>query len=119
MGYFIANVNYSKAEKVGYLIKVSEKGFLFKTYEGTLHATRIKSAEVPGAFQNEIWHFSILDDSIYKVLSKRQGKAVGLQYVQKVKAMPWQGETDCFVNGVKAGEIAAFLKPRAGIKTKR
>ncbi|MEH0007107.1 MAG: hypothetical protein V6Z82_00080 [Flavobacteriales bacterium] len=101
VGYFIANMNYSKAEKTGYLVDISEKGFLFKTYEGTLRAKGITSAEIPAVFQGETWHFSMLDDSIYKRLLKYQGKLVQLQYVQKIKAMPWQGETDCFVNGVK------------------
>ena len=41
-GYLlVCNFTYSKGSRIGYVMKISQKGFVFKTYEGTLNlATR-------------------------------------------------------------------------------
>lgn len=104
LGYFIADVNYSQGEKSGYLINVSQKGFFFKTYEGVMRTQVLREEDPSATTQQQNWKFSIPNDSLYQLLLKYQGKPLRVEYVQKVKSMPWQGESDYFVSGIKAAE---------------
>ena len=100
-GYFIANMSYRKGEKSGYLISVSQRGYLFKTYEGVLRTQTFESLDTPNVTRAENWSFSVKGDSLYQQLLQYQGKGVRLQYAEQIKALPWQGESDYFVEGFK------------------
>lgn len=91
-GYLlVCNFTYSKGSRIGYVMKISHKGFLFKTYEGTLNlATR-------NDFGVQTWDFSASNRGIYKQIAESEGKRVMLYYKQKLKVMPWQGDTPYLV----------------------
>jgi len=79
------NVNYSKGERVGYVQKFSEKGWLCKTWEGEL-----QMLPVPGAMP-EKFLFSVRDESLISKLNTSMGKKLALSYEQH-KGVP----TNCF-----------------------
>jgi len=87
---------YSSGERVGYLQKLSRKGWICKTYEG-----EIAMVNLPGQIANT-FQFSVRDDSIAALLNKSQGQHVAVTYAQH-KGVPTScfGETDYFVKGVK------------------
>lgn len=91
MGY-----SYSSGERVGYIQKISKKGWICKTYEG-----EIAMVNVPGQIANT-WQFSVRDDSVAALITKAQGQRVGLTYKQH-KGVPTAcfGETEYFVSGVR------------------
>jgi hypothetical protein len=86
---------YSKGERAGYLQKLSEKGWVCKTWEGELALQNI-----PGVMP-EIFHFSVRHDAIVKQLEALQGQKVVLSYEQH-KGVPSTcfGESEYFVTGV-------------------
>jgi len=88
--------SYSSGERVGYLQKISKKGWLCKTYEG-----EIAQVNLPGQIANT-FQFSVRSDSVAALINKAQGKQVALTY-QQHKGVPTScfGETEYFVNGVK------------------
>lgn len=95
-GYvWISGWTYSDGTRAGNLIKVSEKGVVFKTYEGQLNLGGFQQG-ADGVTGN-IWNFSVPDKEVYQQLQALQGKQVKLYYKERYKAMPWQGDTEYFV----------------------
>ena len=91
--------SYSKGERAGYLQKVSDKGWICKTWEGELSLVAL-----PGAAP-EKFVFTVRDADIAKQVNAAAGKRVALEY-QQHKGLPTScfGETDYFVVGIR--EIA-------------
>lgn len=69
--YLILNYSYSKGNRVGKLVKFSEKGFFPKTWEGTLDL---------GSGDRLTWDFSVHDDELGEKLKKHSGQMVNLEY---------------------------------------
>jgi hypothetical protein len=68
------NYTYSSGERAGYVQKISEKGWICKTWEG-----EIAMANLPGAMP-QIFEFSVRDDAIAGEISKLAGQRVSLTY---------------------------------------
>ena len=86
-GYIMIALNwsYSKGERIGYVQKFSEKGWLCKTWEGEL-----QMLPVPGAIP-EKFLFSVRDKTVINKINSSLGKKVSLSYEQH-KGIP----TTCF-----------------------
>lgn len=95
-----ANWTYSEGSRTGYLVKISKKGYVFKTYEGQLNLGGFKADEETGVIGN-IWEFSLKDKALYEKLGDLEGKKVTLEYKEINKAMPWQGDTNYFIVDVE------------------
>ncbi|MEZ4885660.1 MAG: hypothetical protein R3E32_13085 [Chitinophagales bacterium] len=101
----VSNMTYSEGTRAGYLIKISKKGFIFKTYEGQLNLGGVGSAgDVTAIVGNDIWEFSVNDDAVYKKLQEFEGKRVSLNYKEKMNAFSWQGDTNYFITDVEVVE---------------
>ena len=81
----VLNWSYSKGERVGYVQKFSEKGWLCKTWEGEL-----QMLPVPGAIP-EKFLFSVRDKAVIDKINLSMGKKVSVSYEQHI-GIP----TDCF-----------------------
>ena len=90
------NWSYSKGERAGFLQKVSEKGWVCKTWEGELSLVAI-----PGAAP-EKFLFTIRDQAVAKLVNEAAGKRVALSYKQH-QGLPTScfGDTNYFVTAVK------------------
>lgn len=98
--FFVFNYSYSDGNRAGVIIKFSRKGFLMKTYEGELNIGGM--GNIPNTAQtNEIWNFSVRDKAMADTIMHLQGRKVSVHYHEVVKAMPWQGETNYFVDGIE------------------
>jgi len=100
---FWCNYTYSSGTRTGFLIKISEKGYVFKTCEGQLNLGGVDASPESGITGN-VWNFSVKDDNVHKALQSSEGKKVTLHYDQVNKPMPWQGDTDYFVTQVEVVE---------------
>ncbi len=98
--YFIAGYTKSEGSRVGHLVKISEKGLMFKTFEGELNLGGLNTAN--NTVGNYLWTFSVphSNRAAYDSLDAYQGKEVKLYYKQRVYTYPWQGDTDYFVEKV-------------------
>jgi hypothetical protein len=87
--------SYSKGDRVGYVQKLSRKGWVCKTWEGEL-----TMSAVPGSVP-EKFYFSVRDDSLAKAISALQGARATITYEQHV-GVPSRcfGETEYFATGV-------------------
>jgi hypothetical protein len=87
---------YSSGERAGYVQKLSQKGFVCKTYEGELVLV-----SMPGT-QAEKFFFTVRDDAIAKRINETVGKRVRLIYEEHI-GVPTScfGETGYFVHDVQ------------------
>jgi hypothetical protein len=85
--------SYSEGERVGYVQKLSRKGWVCKTWEGEL-----AMVTMPGAIP-EKFYFSVRGEAVASQLNKSLGKRVGLKYTQHL-GLPTScfGETEYFVS---------------------
>ncbi len=90
---------YSSGERVGFVQKISEKGFVCKTYEGEQVLVT-----VPGT-QAEKFFFTAKNEEVYKKINETNGQRVRLLYKQH-KWIPTScfGDTEYFVYDVKVLE---------------
>ncbi|MFK7933439.1 MAG: hypothetical protein AB8G22_08005 [Saprospiraceae bacterium] len=95
------NWTYSDGTRAGDLIKISKKGYVFKTYEGQLKLGGIDLQNQDEGL-SDTWSFSVTDEAIYRQLEQLQGKKVVLRYKQINKAMPWQGDSDYYIYQIEA-----------------
>jgi hypothetical protein len=87
---------YSKGERAGYLQKFSQKGWVFKTWEGELSMINL-----PGSAP-EKFNFSVRDEAAAQKVSSQIGQRVNLIYEEHVGIpVRWFGETGHFVVDVK------------------
>ncbi|WP_082886382.1 hypothetical protein [Flavisolibacter tropicus] len=91
---------YSSGNRFGLLQKFSEKGTLFKTYEGELILSSVRgNLNVPIA--SEKFYFSVKDKDVAQQLMNLQGHNVTVHYHEKNGTLPWRGETRYLVDSVK------------------
>lgn len=90
---FIYFVPYSEGKRSGELIKFSNKGVMFNTWEGEI------SQGVSGA---QIFKFSVLqkDQEVIKKLQEYQGEYVKLDYVERYATFFWLGDTKHYITEV-------------------
>ena len=93
------NVAYSTGERVGYVQKISKKGWVCKTWEGEL-----AMVTMPGT-PPQMFQFSVRDEAVARKLLDGAGKRVALSYDQH-RGVPSQcfGETEYFISAVRAVE---------------
>jgi hypothetical protein len=98
---------YERGSMAGKVIRVSEKGFLFKTFEGKL------SLDTFGALKGvspiaETFDFSVnrKDKEIITQLEQvaLTGERVSLSYIKRFKVFFWRGDTKYFVVAVTKQE---------------
>ncbi len=88
--------SYSTGERAGFLQKISDKGWICKTWEGELSLVSL-----PGAAP-EKFMFTVRNAEVAKEINAAVGKRVALTYEQH-KGVPSScfGETEYFVVAVK------------------
>jgi len=100
---FLYNASYSEGVRTGELIKFSNKGMVFKTYEGEL------SQGISGA---QIFSFSVLDsqEQVIADLKELEGHYVKLTYVERYRTFPWWGDSKYFITEVKKEDSPFKIK---------
>lgn len=94
---------YSTGYRSGLLQKFSHKGTIFKTYEGEMILSSIRSnANV--ALASEKFLFSVTNEQIAKQMELLQGRMVTVHYNNKNGTLPWRGDTPFIVDSIKMEE---------------
>jgi len=110
VGAYLLFGNYSVGTRSGILVKISHKGYVFKTYEGELNLGGYNADGSISNYVAGIWRFSVTphDQQLVEALHALQGYPVKLYYREKYFRLPWRGDTKYIVYQVeKVGE-----KPR-------
>lgn len=90
---FVYYATYSKGYRSGELVKISNKGVLFKTWEGEISQ---------GVSEAQIFQFSVesSEKEVIELLKNMQGQTVKLTYKERFATFPWLGDTKYFVTEV-------------------
>ncbi len=97
--------SYSRGIRAGVVVKLSEKGFIFKTYEGQLNIGTF------GAFKNDdnqlttVFEFSVPKDRKEVIQALQEvsltGERVNLHYEEKYFKYFWLGDTKYLITRVE------------------
>lgn len=90
---------YSEGNRTGLLQKFSYKGTLFKTHEGELILSSIRSTGNV-ALASEKFYFSVKEKSVADNLKNLQGHFVTVRYKMKNGTLPWRGDSPYIVDSV-------------------
>jgi len=97
--YFKYFYTYSEGYRAGLLQKFSNKGLLFKTYEGELILSSVAStANV--ALASEKFIFSVAKEDMSIKFDTLQGKNVIVHYIEKRGTVPWRGDSRYLVDSI-------------------
>lgn len=95
---------YENGVKAGKVLSVSEKGFIFKTYEGKLNLETFGALKGASPIA-EAFDFSVAknDDEVIKQLQEvaLSGERVNLHFLRRYVRFPWRGDTKVFVEKVE------------------
>lgn len=93
----------SSSVKAGQLNYVMYKGIIFKTYEGKLIQTGVKTG-VTGGVQSNEFEFSIENKELAQKLMNMAGQNVKIHYKEYFGALPWRGYTKYIVDSIVSVE---------------
>jgi len=94
--YLALAYTYATGDHVGYVQKLSKKGWVCKTWEGELQLSNI-----PGSAP-VLFHFTVRGDSLARAIQAAEGKQVAVTFVQH-PGIPLScfGDTEYFVTEVR------------------
>ncbi len=90
---------FGEGVKSGELNYVVRKGVLFKTYEGKLIQSGIRS-KTAGAVGSYEFEFSVVDRALAERLMVLGGRTLELHYKEYFGALPWRGFTKFVVDSI-------------------
>lgn len=92
----VLNWSYSTGQRAGYVQKISRKGYVCKTWEGTLYT------DIARGFRSDSFSFTVRSDSLARLMETLGGKRVAVSYEQHI-GLPSScfGDTEYFVTGVR------------------
>ena len=97
--YFRFYFVFGEGVKSGELNYVVYKGVLFKTYEGKLIQSGIRS-KAAGSIQSYEFEFSVENERVARELMLQSGNVVDLHYKEYFGVLPWRGFTKYIVDSV-------------------
>ena len=97
--YFRFYFVFGEGVKSGELNYVVHKGVIFKTYEGKLIQSGIRS-QAAGSIQSYEFEFSVEDPELARELMLQGGRTVELHYKEYFGALPWRGFTKFIVDSI-------------------
>ena len=93
---------YSEGYRAGLLQKFSSRGLVFKTYEGEMIMSSVRTnADV--AIASEKFLFSVTDESVARKMERMQGEQVVVHYTEKRGKLPWRGDSPYVVDSIMPG----------------
>lgn len=100
-GYFRYYFVLGEGVKSGELNYCVKKGYMFKTYEGKLIQTGIRSLS-PNTIQSYDFEFSVVNEKVAQTLMENSGKVFDLYYKEYNGALPWRGFSKYVVDSIVA-----------------
>jgi len=95
--YFVLGEGVKSGE-LNYCVK---KGYIFKTYEGKLIQSGIRSLS-PNTIQSYDFEFSVVNEKVAQTLMSNAGKTFDLYYKEYNGALPWRGFKKYVVDSIVA-----------------
>lgn len=101
---------FGEGVKSGELNYVVYKGVIFKTYEGKLIQSGIRS-KTAGSIQSYEFEFSVVNPELARQLMLQGGRTVELHYKEYFGALPWRGFTRYIVDSIVGTSESSHYTP--------
>lgn len=108
--YYRYEFVFGDGTKAGTMNYFVHKGYLFKTYEGRLIQTGIRTP-VQGNIQSNEFIFSVTDQHVADMLNKNAGAVLELHYKEYLHTLPWRGVSVFVVDSVISVKQVNPLQP--------
>ena len=102
---------YSEGVNEGDINYFQKEGFLFKTYEGKMIQTGLKSSKSQGAIQSNEFKFSVVSESVAKQLDEGANTGVKLHWKRYLGTLPWRGKSQFIVDSVYTAKPVHTAQP--------
>jgi hypothetical protein len=107
MSYFVFTP-YSEGARAGTLVKLSKKGYIFKTWEGELSQTMYVGDQSAASSTSKLWEFSVSGKNKALVNKLNEalltGHRIELNYEEKYIVFSWQGDTKYFITSAQVSK---------------
>lgn len=98
---------FEKGVMAGKVLRLSQKGWVFKTYEGKLNLDTFGALKGVSPIA-ESFDFSVESDKVEVIKALEEvalsGERVNLQFEKRFLAFPWRGDTRYFIIKVERSE---------------
>jgi hypothetical protein len=94
--YYFVFGDGTKAGTMNYFV---HKGYLFKTYEGRLIQTGIRTP-TQGSIQSNEFMFSVTDPKVAEQLNRSAGAFLEVHYKEYIHTLPWRGVSNFVVDSI-------------------
>lgn len=95
---------YEEGVMAGRVLSITQRGMIFKTYEGKLSVESFGSLKGVSPIA-ETRDFSVESDQKTVITdlenAAAEGSRVNLRFIRRYRTFPWRGETNYFVIGVE------------------
>ena len=91
---------YSEGVNEGDINYFQKEGFIFKTYEGKMIQTGLKSSKNQGAIQSNEFKFSVVDERVARKIEEGANTGVKLHWKRYLGTLPWRGNSQFIVDSV-------------------
>lgn len=93
---------YSNGERTGVVIKISQRGFIWKTWEGEMNLGGMNT-DGGGIVTPNVWCFSVKDVEVIKQIQSAASAArrITIVYREVLKASFREGDTDYFAISIR------------------
>lgn len=105
--YYFVFGDGTKAGTMNYFV---HKGYLFKTYEGRLIQTGIRTP-AQGNIQSNEFMFSVTDEKVAQKLNSSAGAYLELHYKEYLHTLPWRGVSNFVVDSVMSIKPVVTTQP--------
>jgi hypothetical protein len=94
--YYFVFGEGAKAGELNFLVK---KGYVFKTWEGKLVQSGLRS-KTPNTIQSYEFDFSVASEEVANKLMSNEGKMINLHYKEYKGSLPWRGHSAYIVDSI-------------------
>ena len=98
---------YSEGVNEGDINYFQKEGFIFKTYEGKMIQTGLKSSKNQGAIQSNEFKFSVVDERVARKIEEGANTGVKLHWKRYLGTLPWRGNSQFIVDSIYSTNSAA------------
>ena len=91
---------YSEGVNEGDINYFQKEGFIFKTYEGKMIQTGLKSSKTQGSIQSNEFKFSVVDERVAQRLNEDSNVGVKLHWKRYLGTLPWRGNSQFIVDSI-------------------
>ena len=91
---------YSEGVNEGDINYFQKEGFVFKTYEGKMIQTGLKSSKGQGSIQSNEFKFSVVDKHVADRINSSPNVGVKLHWKRYLGTLPWRGNSPFVVDSI-------------------